>query len=291
MSNPRTLLGIFAHPDDESFGPGGTLAAYAAQGAQVHVIIATDGDAGSVEDSHQRQGGRTLAQERSEELARAAVALGVTSIWNLPYRDSGMRGSPDNEHPRALARQPVERLAAELTDTIRRLKPQVVLTHDPYGGYGHPDHIRCCEAVTVAFYAAAQTDGQAGNGNRIGSLQPHRAQKLYYTNFDKRALRWIVKFMRITGRNPRQMGRNKDIDLVEIAGWETPVHARIDVRAYLPDKERASRAHASQYSGGPAMFRMLPGPLRNRLARYENFTRAYPAPGAFQESDLFQDIA
>ena len=61
---------------------------------QVHVIIATDGDAGSVNESHQRQDGRTLAQERSEELARAAVILGVASIWNLPYRDSGMRGSP-----------------------------------------------------------------------------------------------------------------------------------------------------------------------------------------------------
>ena len=288
----RTLLGVFAHPDDESFGPGGTLAKYAAQGVQVHVIIATDGDAGSVADTHQRQEGRTLAQERSEELARAAVALGVTSIWNLPYRDSGMRGSSDNQHPRALAQQPVGRLAVELTGYIRRLKPQVVLTHDPYGGYGHPDHIRCCEAVTVAFYAAAQVDGQARSRSRAVEelLQPHRAQKLYYTNFDKRVLRRMVKFMRITGRNPHRMGRNKDVDLVEIAGWETPIDARIDVRAYLPQKERASHAHASQYSGGPTMLRMLPGPLRKRLTRYENFTRAYPAPGEFQESDLFQDV-
>ena len=89
MNGQRTLLGIFAHPDDESFGPGGTLARYAAQGVQVHVIIATDGDAGTVNESHHRQDGRTLAQERSEELARAAVLLGITSIWNLPYRDSG----------------------------------------------------------------------------------------------------------------------------------------------------------------------------------------------------------
>ena len=131
MNRSQALLGVFAHPDDESFGPGGTLARYAAQGAQVHVIIATDGDAGSVNENHQRQDGRTLAQERSEELARAAVELGVASIWNLPYRDSGMRGSPDNAHPRALMQQPIERLAAELVDYIRRLKPQVVITHDP----------------------------------------------------------------------------------------------------------------------------------------------------------------
>ena len=291
MSNPPTLLGVFAHPDDESFGPGGTLARYAAQGVHVHVIIATDGDAGSVAETHQRQDGRTLAQERSEELARAAVALGIASIWNLPYRDSGMRGSPDNGHPRALVQQPLERLAAELTAYIRRLKPQVVLTHDPYGGYGHPDHIRCCEAVTAAFYAAGQTDGPSGSRNGSGGLPPHIAQKLYYTCFDKRMLRWMVRFMQLTGRNPRQVGRNKDVDLVEIAGWETPIHARIDVRAYLPRKERASRAHASQYSGGPAMLRMLPPPLRKRLSRYESFTRAYPAPGPLQEPDLFQNVA
>ena len=289
MNRTQALLGVFAHPDDESFGPGGTLARYAAQGAQVHVIIATDGDAGSVNENHQRQDGRTLAQERSEELARAAVELGVASIWNLPYRDSGMRGSPDNAHPRALMQQPIERLAAELVDYIRRLKPQVVITHDPYGGYGHPDHIRCCEAVTAAFYAAGQATATPALPDGPG-LPPHRPQKLYYTCFDKRMLRWIVKFMQLTGRNPRQVGRNKDVDLVQIAGWEMPIHARIDVSAYLARKERASRAHASQYSGGPSTLRALPKPLRKRLSRYESYTRVYPAPGAYQEPDLFHNI-
>ena len=290
MNNSRTLLGVFAHPDDESFGPGGTLARYAAQGVHVHVIIATDGDAGSVTESHQRQGERTLAQERSEELARAAVELGVASVWNLPYRDSGMRGSPDNEHPRALVQQPLQQLTTELIDYFRRLKPQVAITHDPYGGYGHPDHIRCCEAVTAAFYAAGQADGSNPNRNRGGGLPPYAAQKLYYTSFDKSMLRWIVKFMQLTGRNPRQVGRNKDVDLVQIAGWETPIHARIDVRAFLAHKERASRAHASQYSGGPSTLRALPKPLRRRLSRYENYTRAYPAPGPYQEPDLFHNV-
>ncbi len=290
MTNSRTLLGVFAHPDDESFGSGGTLARYAAQGVQVHVIIATDGDAGSVTESHQHQNERTLAQVRSEELARAAVELSVASVWNLPYRDSGMRGSPDNEHPRALVQQPPEQLTTELIDYFRRLKPQVAITHDPYGGYGHPDHIRCCEAVTAAFYAAGQADGSNADRNGGGGLPPHAAQKLYYSSFDKRMLRWIVKFMQLTGRNPRQVGRNQDVDLVEIAGWETPIHARVDVRAFLGHKERASRAHASQYSGGPSMMRALPGPLRRRLSRYENYTRAYPAPSAYQEPDLFHNV-
>ena len=290
MTNTRTLLGVFAHPDDESFGPGGTLARYAAEGVHVHVIIATDGDAGSVTESHRNQTERTLAQVRSEELARAAVELGVTSIWNLPYRDSGMRGSSDNEHPRALVQQPIHRLLAELIDYVRRLKPHVVITHDPYGGYGHPDHIRCCEVVTAAFYAAGQADASGPDRSKNSLLSPHAAQKLYYSSFDKRILRWVVKFMQLTGRNPRQVGRNQDVDLVQIAAWETPIHARIDVGSFLDCKERASRAHASQYSGGPSTLRALPGPLRRRLSRYENYTRAFPAPSAYQEPDLFHNV-
>lgn len=283
----RTLLGFFAHPDDESFGPGGTLARYAAEGVDVHVIIATDGDAGSVEENHKHQEGHeTLAQERGAELANAAVALGITSIWNLPYRDSGMRGSPDNEHPRALVQQPVEVLTADLVDYIRRLRPQVILTHDPFGGYGHPDHIRCCEAMTAAFYVA----GQPSPAHASNDLPPYAPQKLYYTAFDKQLLKVVVPLMRWMGKDPSKIGRNQDIDLVEISHWETPVHTKIDVAAYARQKDDASKAHASQYGGGPAFLRVLPDFLRRRIASHDSFTRAYPAPAALVESDLFAGV-
>ena len=282
----RTLLGLFAHPDDESFGPGGTLARYAAEGADVHVIIATDGDAGSVEDDHKREDGRTLAQERGEELAKAVIALGITSVWNLPYRDSGMRGSSDNDNPRALIQQPVEVLTAELVDYIRRLRPQVVLTHDPFGGYGHPDHIRCCEAMTAAFHVAGQPSFRQGDSG----LTPYAPQKLYYTAFDKRLLKWVVKVMQWTRKDPSKIGRNKDINLVEISGWETPVHAKINVVAYARQKDEASRAHASQYGGGPAFLHILPGFIRRRITSHDSFTRAYPAPTGQIESDLFAGV-
>jgi len=115
-----TLLGVFAHPDDESFGPGGTLARYAAEGYAVHVIIATDGIAGSVEASTTIREHESLAQVRSAELANAAVALGITTIWSLPYRDSGMRGTPENNHPDALIQQPMEALIQEVLGYFRR---------------------------------------------------------------------------------------------------------------------------------------------------------------------------
>lgn len=286
MANKHVLMGVFAHPDDESFGPGATLARYAVEGAAVHVIIATDGIAGSVEATTTVQEHETLAQVRSTELSRAAVALGVTSIWSLPYRDSGMRGSPDNDHPDALIRQPLTHTVEEVLGYLERLRPQVVLTHDPYGGYGHPDHVRCCEATTAAFYLArARAQSSAGNG--AGWAGP---QKLYYTAMPKGVLKLMVRVLPLLGRDLTTMGRNKDINLVEISQWEAPVTTRVFVGRHQAVKLAASMAHASQFGGGPGWLRMLPEPMRKRMADYDRFTRAYPAPTGKLEEDLFAGV-
>lgn len=275
--NKPVLLAIFAHPDDESFGPGGTLAKYAAEGCDVHVVIATDGNAGSVEHEAHRAGAHSLSQIRSTELSNATVELGITTIWSLPYHDSGMRGAAENEYPTALIQQPIEELVAEISEYITRLQPQVLLTHDPFGGYGHPDHIRCCEAVTAAFY----------NVRNKNECTP---QKLYYTAFDKRLLKLIVRVMPLFRQDPTAIGRNKDINLVEISQWDTPVHANIDVSNYLTQKNAASRAHVSQYSGGPSYIRALPSFIRKRFLATESFTRAFPAPSDRIERDLFNGV-
>jgi LmbE family N-acetylglucosaminyl deacetylase len=296
MNNSPTILGVFAHPDDESFGPGGTLARYAAQGANVHVIIATDGIAGSVEDGYQASH-TSLAQDRAAELSDAAVELALTSIWSLPYRDSGMRGSPDNEHPDALIQQPIEDLVREISEYMVLLRPDVVITHDPFGGYGHPDHVRCCEVTTAAFHLLRGGEAPGSNGAVQNSpaavargANGFRPQKLYYTASNKRLLKIMVRIMPLLGQDPTAVGRNRDINLVEISRWKTPVHARIDVLPYLPRKDAASRAHISQYGGGPAYMRAMPRPLRNRLRGVEAFTRAYPAPQGKIETDLLAGL-
>lgn len=294
MAQKRTLLGVFAHPDDESFGPGATLARYAAEGADVHVIIATDGIAGSVEASHKLEEHEILAQVRSTELANAAVALGVTTIWSLPYRDSGMRNTSDNDHPDALIQQPLDQLIDNLLEYIERLQPQVILTHDPFGGYGHPDHIRCCESVTAAFHLARER-AQKKNGN--GSSNGYRGpQKLYYTAIDKRMVRVFVKLMPLFGQDPTAMGRNKDINWLEIAEWETPITTRVDSRNYYQLRLAASRAHASQFGGGPGWMRMVPKFIRNGMIGYDNYTRAFPEAtvpangNGHLEEDLFAGV-
>lgn len=271
----KVLLGIFAHPDDESFGPGGSLAHYAQQGVDVHVIIATDGIAGSVDDQGRLREHDSLAQVRSAELARAAVALGLKSIWSLPYRDSGMRGTPENQHADALIQQEVDQVTREVLFYLHRLAPTVVVTHDPFGGYGHPDHVRVCEATTAAFFLArTRADGP---------------QKLYYSAFPKDLIKAAIPLMRLAGKDPSAIGRNRDINLVEISRWVTPVTTTLDVRAALPAKQLASEAHASQYNGGPSWLSVVPEQLRHWVIGREQFTCVYPALPT-GEHDLFAGL-
>lgn len=149
---PKTLLAIFAHPDDESFGPGGTLAKYAAEGVDVHIAIATDGAAGSMAEGHEVER-EQLASVRSKELEAAVKILGGT-LHRLGYRDSGMKGDPANDDPQAWIRADEEEAVRRVVQLIRELRPHIIITHDETGGYFHPDHIQCWNITTKAFHAA-----------------------------------------------------------------------------------------------------------------------------------------
>jgi LmbE family N-acetylglucosaminyl deacetylase len=277
----RCLLAIFAHPDDESFGPGGTLALYARQGVEVHLICATRGEVGAA-PPHLLDGHTDVASLRESELRCAAGHLGLTGVHFLGYRDSGMPGSEDNRHPQALAAAPLEEVAQRLVWYLRRLRPQVVITFDPIGGYRHPDHIAIHRATVMAFDQAADPDHLPPAG------PPHQADKLYFAAFPRRAMRWLVRLMPLVGRNPRRFGQNGDIDLVDIASQDFPVHARIDIRPVLERKTQASACHASQ---GGMPRRGLIGWIFRLTAGSETFTRAVPpAPAGLRESDLFDGV-
>jgi len=153
---PKGLLSIFAHPDDESFGAGGTMALAAAAGNPVWVLCATNGDQGGrpgeVDVDH------SLDPEiRRAELACACKELGVNEPIFLGYRDSGMEGwgAPEGSLSRAPAGEVVERILA----IIRQLRPAVIVTFDPGGVYGHPDHTTCSDTATAAYRLAAAEPG------------------------------------------------------------------------------------------------------------------------------------
>jgi mycothiol S-conjugate amidase len=283
---PRTLLVVYAHPDDESFGNAGTIARYTSAGVAVHYACATRGECGGV-DPALLDGYADIAALRTAELACAAQTLGMAAVHFLGYRDSGMAGSPDNQHPAALVQAPIERVAGQIAALIRTLRPQVVLTFGPYGGYGHPDHIAIQRATVAAFTAAG--DPARYPEQLAAGLAPWSPARLYYPTFGTRLPRAAIMLMRLTGRDPRRLGENKDVDMLRAVAEVTPITTVIDSGAYLAQKERAWRCHRSQL-GGIAQMLKLPAPLRRWLSR-EQFTRIVPAwAGGPREHDLFTGL-
>jgi len=279
----RTILAVLAHPDDESFGMGGTLAFYASKGVDVHLICASRGEAGTVEAAFLKRH-KTIAKLREAELRCAAKALGLKSVSYLGYRDSGMAGSKDNQHARSLLSAPVDEVAAKIVAHIRRLKPQVVLTFDEVGGYHHPDHIAVNRGTVRAFHAA----GNARKYPKAGkAFQP---EKLYFNSLDRRRLRRAVALMRLTGKDPTKIGRNKDIDLTVLThDKDTPPHVTIQFRSVQDRKDKADACHASQQGGWGTHFSLIDFFAR-LVGRRNSFTRAYPtAPDDYRATDLFAD--
>jgi LmbE family N-acetylglucosaminyl deacetylase len=293
------LLAVLAHPDDESFGMGGTLALYSRRGYPVHLACATRGEAGEC-DPHFLEGFDSVAARREAELRCAAGILGLTGVHFLGYRDSGMPGSPDNQHPEALAAAPLEEVAGRVVAQIRAIKPQVVVTFDPIGGYKHPDHI----AIHRATVRACEL---AGDPEYVTGLPPHRPGKLYFQVFPTGMLRIGVRLLPLFGKDPRRFGRNGDIDLVALAEESNfPVHARINVKSVAQQKAAASACHSSQLDSRPKTEDGRPsadggqqtdsgrrvnvvGRLMAWFDRKELYMRAYPPPEAgLREKDLFE---
>ena len=204
MSSERRLLLVHAHPDDESIYTGATMARYAAEGAQVTLVTCTLGELGEIippslaylaAEKEDR-----LGEYRIGELAAACAALGVSDHRFLGgpgrWRDSGMMGTEGNDDPRSFWRADVDQAAQALLDVIGEVRPQVLLTYDADGAYGHPDHIqahrvawRACELAgpdgPAKFYATAapgsgeitaQIDADGWFGQKLAAMRAHATQ-------------------------------------------------------------------------------------------------------------------
>ena len=174
----KRLLACFAHPDDEAFPIGGSLAAHSSRGVNIRLITATSGEEGEV-----RSPGLAipdgLGSLRREELSCSVHTLGLQSHHVLGYRDSGMAGTPANNLPEAFINIAQEEIVGILVREIRTFRPQVVLTFEPGGLYGHPDHIAICKHATKAFHTA--NDASIYPEQLIEGLEPFQPDRLYYS--------------------------------------------------------------------------------------------------------------
>ncbi len=294
----KKILVALAHPDDESFGMGGTLAYYAKHGAEIHLVCATRGEAGTIPAGMLVEG-QSAAELREGELRCAAQILGLAQVDFLNHRDSGMVGSEDNRHPQAFVGVPLEKVTEAMVRKVRTFRPDIVITFDPVGGYHHPDHIHIQRATVAAFAAASDPTQFPGAG------EAYSPAALYFSVFPRRLMRtmvhtldwayrrrWAHKIMgafRKSISNPRQFGRNQDIDLVLLTGDEDyPEHVLVDYREVADAKDRADACHASQLDFGRQGGNRAMSLMRRLQRRRDRFMRAYPeTPRNFRSRDLF----
>jgi LmbE family N-acetylglucosaminyl deacetylase len=272
----KRMLICYAHPDDESFGIGAYIAKIAAEGTEVTLICATNGDVGTV-PPEKLQGYNSIGELRLAELQCAAQVLGLHEVITFGYRDSGMMNSSDNCDSRCLWQAPLGQVTDRVAEVMRRIRPHVVITFDPFGGYGHPDHIKMHRATVLAFHRVRRTD-------------PQYPQKLYYAAFPRLFVRIGVLMARMQGQDPRKMGVNGDLDFQAVLDATKPTHARINVADYYEVGMRAADCHASQVNPR----RMFPAGqwLMKQIASTTGFTRAYPPPipGEPIETNLFAGV-
>src|SRR5512143_3527740 len=149
MDNGLTVLGCFAHPDDEGLVTG-AFARYIEEGVRCALVCATRGEVGEIAPGHSATP-ETLGEVREQELRAAMTHINLNEIYFLGYRDSGMDGTAENQDARAFINAPDDEVVGKLVRLIRTIKPQVLVTFDPKGGYGHPDHIKIHHATMAAF--------------------------------------------------------------------------------------------------------------------------------------------
>lgn len=289
----RRLLLVHAHPDDECIATGATMAKYVAAGVHVTLVTCTLGEEGEVllpELSHLASDqDDALGQHRREELGAAMAELGVTD-WRLlggpgRFRDSGMVGTPPNERPDCFWRTDLLVAATELVPVIREVRPQVVVTYDDFGGYGHPDHI---QAHRVTHYAIAL----AASATFRSDLGPAwEVQKVYWTAFPRSIVRAGIEALRAQGVEDEFTAM--DPDDIPFACDDALVTTEIEAAEFLGSKMAALRAHGTQVSVDGGFFALADnvgseafGTEYYRLARGPLVVAA----GEERETDLFAGI-
>ncbi|MFG2180660.1 N-acetyl-1-D-myo-inositol-2-amino-2-deoxy-alpha-D-glucopyranoside deacetylase [Streptomyces abikoensis] len=287
----RRLLLVHAHPDDESINNGATMAKYAAEGAHVTLVTCTLGEEGEVIPpalAHlAADRDDTLGAHRAGELAAAMAELGVTDHLFLGgpgrYRDSGMMGAPQNEHPDSFWRADVDEAAASLVEVIRRVRPQVLVTYDENGGYGHPDHIQAHRVAMRAAELAAEPVFRRDLGD------PHEIAKIYWNCVPRSVVEAGFARLREAGREGDLFPGVASVDDVPGVLPDEEVTAAVDASAHADRKAAAMRAHATQIAvDGP--FFALSNDLGQPLFPVEYYRLVRGSSGAAEgvrEDDLF----
>ncbi|MFI5036110.1 MAG: PIG-L family deacetylase [Acidimicrobiales bacterium] len=248
MSDPLTFLAVHAHPDDEASSSGGVLALLARQGVRTVLVTCTNGEYGDApggvkpeDDDHDAD---AVAEIRRGELDSAVAALGVSRLVRLGYRDSGMRGWPQNDDPRAFWAAAVEDAADRLLAVLAEERPQVVMTYNEVGFYGHPDHV---QAHRVTMAAVARLDYEP---TVYFNAIPESVMRLWQERWERAERERIAAdAKRGVVREPDPPDLSVDGEPIELGTPDADIDAAVDVSTVTDAKYNALAAHHSQMAG------------------------------------------
>ena len=275
-SSPLTLMVVHAHPDDEATSTGGILHRYADEGIRTVLVTCTGGELGDGpggikpdQEGHDEEEVRAM---RRGELERACEVLHVGHLELLGYLDSGMAGWAQNGRPGSLSGTPLEDELTRLLPLLERYQPQVLVSYDENGGYGHPDHIRAHQLA------------------REAALRSGVPAKLYYTAFAKSAFKDALRAAKAAGLSAEQLPAfDFDPENPPFGVEDDVITTTVDVAADIAAKLAALRAHASQADNGFLLD--LPQAVGAAVMGREHFIRALDKTGApVPETDLFAGL-
>jgi len=298
MPARHSLLAVHAHPDDETIATGGVMARYARAGDRVICVTCTGGEEGEIgipemdtPDHHAR-----LAEIRAVELAAALEALGPIDAYQLGYRDSGMMGSPANERTGCLWVADVDDAVGRLVRVVREARPQVIVSYNHFGGYGHPDHIRAAQLAVLAF---ARAGDQAWYPDQLTDLEPWQPLKRYEIVMDMSRRQEMADLLEQRGvrtwlnagpDETDEQRQEREAYLERMREAQGPITTSVDVSDHIERKLKALRAHATQIRPTD-FFLALTADEWRRFAPTEQFTLAESRVGVrLPEDDLFAGL-
>jgi len=259
MAFEGRLMCVLAHPDDESLGTGGILAKYSSEGLSTYVVTATRGERGRCGDAKEHPGPAVVGRLREQELRAAARALGVREVSFLDYQDGDLAGVDANE------------AGEKIAEHIRRVRPHAVVTFDPFGAYGHPDHVAICQ-LTAAGIARAAASG-------------HTVSKFYY--FVSSAERWRVYQTAL-----KTLTSTVDGVVRSSAAWpDWSITTQVDASDHWERVWHAVQCHETQMSIYK-QFESLTEHDHRLLWGRQQFYRVFSLVngGRTQETDLFEGL-
>jgi LmbE family N-acetylglucosaminyl deacetylase len=276
----QKIMAIFAHPDDEGV-VGGTLAAYARQGMEVTLVCATRGEAGEISDPALATA-ETLGTVRQKELDAACEILGIQQLYFLDYCDSGMAGTAENGRPTSFVRADPVEVLGKLVGLMRQLKPDIVITFEPFGWYGHPDHQATSRWATAAYTLAGDAAAYPDKGR---AWQPRR---LFHAVIPVSTFQTMLQEAAASG-NFEVDNIAENIPVEQQLKTEAAVTHIVDVTPLFDIKQNAMRAHHTQFSE-EHMFSKMPRETIIKAMGNEYFIQVFPVPAESLTQDPLLDL-